>query len=252
MRGRSMDLAKLALEYFVHSLPTNCFFNIVSFGSDHSFLFKDGSKEYKEQSMKAALSHVEKMAANMGETELYSSLEAIFNQESNSGLLRQIIAMTDGEVTNEAAILRLVRRHDHLGRVFSLGIGAAASRCLVKGLARVGGGAAEFSTYGEDLRPKVLQLLKNALLPHMREVKLWWQDRSGNAVDEKNVPDAPTKVHPLHDKSRMLVYRKFDSSKMPTAVTVTAESPDGPFSHFIQISKDEALDFSANILLQEN
>ena len=248
MRGRSIDSAKLALEYFIRALPTNCFFNIVSFGSNHSFLFKDGSKEYNEESMKAALRHVDKMTANMGGTELYSPLKALFNQDSSNGLLRQIIVMTDGEVSNETAILRLVRRHDHLGRVFSLGIGAAASRYLVKGLARVGGGTAEFSTYGEDLRPKVLQLLKNALLPHMREVKLWWQDRSGNAVDEIYVPDAPTKVHPLHDKSRMLVYRKFDASKMPTAVTVTAESPDGTFSHVIPISKDEALDFSANIL----
>ena len=248
MNGRSMDSAKLALEYFIRALPTSCFFNIVSFGDDYSFLFKDGSKEYNEQSMKAALRHVEKMAANMGGTEVYSPLEAIFNQESCSGLLRQIIVVTDGEVSNETAILRLVRKHDHLGRVFSLGIGAAASRYLVNGLARAGGGTAEFSTYGEDLRPKVLQLLKNALLPHMREVKLWWQDRSGNAVDEKNVPDAPAKVQPLHDGNRMLVYRKFNASTIPTAVTVTAESPDGPFSHVMPICKDETLDFSANIL----
>ena len=248
MNGRSMDSAKLALEYFIRALPTNCLFNIVSFGRNHSFLFKDGSKEYNERSMKDALGHIEKMTANMGGTELYSPLKAIFNQESCSGLLRQIIVMTDGEVSNETTILRLVRKHDHLGRVFSLGIGAAASRYLVKGLARAGGGTAEFSTYGEDLRPKVLQLLKNALLPHMKAVRLWWQDRSGNAVDEQNVPYAPTKVQPLHDGNRMLVYRKFDASNIPTAVTVTAECPDGPFSHVIPICKDETLDFSANIL----
>lgn len=248
MSGSSINSAKLALEYFIRSLPTNCFFNIVSFGNDHSFLFKDGSKKYNEQSMKDALGHVEKMTANMGGTDIFSPLAAIFNQVSNSGLLRQIIVLTDGEVSNEDSILRLVRKHEHLGRVFSLGIGAAASRYLVNGLARAGGGIAEFSTYGEDLRPKVLQLLKNALLPHLREVKLWWQDRSGYAVDEKNVPDAPTKVEPLHDGSRMLVYRKFDASKIPTAVTVTAEGPDGSFSHVIQISKNDTCDFPANIL----
>eukprot|EP00112_Aurelia_sp_Birch-Aquarium-sp1_P017502 Seg4063.1 transcript_id=Seg4063.1/GoldUCD/mRNA.D3Y31 product="von Willebrand factor A domain-containing protein 5A" protein_id=Seg4063.1/GoldUCD/D3Y31 len=248
MSGSSINEAKLALEYFIRSLPTNCFFNIVSFGNDHSFLFKDGSKKYNEQSMKDALGHVEKMTANMGGTDIFSPLEAIFNQVSNSGLLRQIIVLTDGEVSNEDSILRLVRKHEHLGRVFSLGIGAAASRYLVNGLARAGGGTAVFSTYGEDLRPKVLQLLKNALLPHLREVKLWWQDRSGYAVDEKNVPDAPTKVEPLHDGSRMLVYRKFDASKIPTAVTVTAEGPDGSFSHVIQISKNDTCDFPANIL----
>ena len=248
MSGSSMDKAKLALEYFIRSLPTSCFFNIVSFGSSSFSVFRDGSKEYNETSMQKALESVKSMTANMGGTEIYEPLNKIFNEKSNSGLLRQIIVLTDGEVSNEDSILDLVGKHSHLCRVYSLGIGSAASRYLVKGLARVGGGTAEFTTYNEDLRPKVLQLLKNALQPYMREVRLWWQDRSGQAVDENNESDAPTNLRPLHDGDRMLIYRKFDASTIPAAVTLSAESPDGPFSYVIQISKEDTLDFSADIV----
>ena len=40
MSGNRMDNANEALFLFLKSLPTDCYFNIVSFGSNYSSLFK--------------------------------------------------------------------------------------------------------------------------------------------------------------------------------------------------------------------
>ena len=60
--------------------------------------------------------------------------------------------LTDGAVSNDSAVISLVRKYSHQGRLFSLGLGASASRHLVKGIARAGGGTAAFSGLDEDLR----------------------------------------------------------------------------------------------------
>ena len=66
------------------------------------------------------------------------------------------------------------RRFIDADTVFTLGLGSSASRHLVKGVARAGNGLALFSNLNEDLRPKVINLLKNSLMPSLTDVKILW------------------------------------------------------------------------------
>ena len=57
MEGNKMSGTKAMLELFVRSLPSDCFFNIVSFGSTHKSLFKQ-SVLYDQDTLKEALETV--------------------------------------------------------------------------------------------------------------------------------------------------------------------------------------------------
>jgi len=133
--GGSIGAAKKALGLFLHSLPADCYFNIFSFGSRFDSLFETSMK-YDDNTLLKAKEHVQSMEANYGGTDIYEPLGAIFEQSNKPGYLRQIFVLTDGEVSNSASVVELVKRNSSQGRVFALGLGAGASRHLVKGIAR--------------------------------------------------------------------------------------------------------------------
>ena len=77
--------------------------------------------------------------------------------------VRSVVLLTDGQVSNEPAILALARRHQRGNHIFSFGIGSACSAFLVKGIARATGGSAEFIAYNERIEEKVPHLKASPL-----------------------------------------------------------------------------------------
>jgi hypothetical protein len=254
MGGSSIEQAINALNLFLHSMPANCYFNIWSFGSRFDALFPSGSKLYDDSSLAKAKSHVANMSANYGGTEIYSPLKAVYSQDLIKGYARQIFVLTDGDVSNSEEVISLVKGKANQTRLFALGLGASASRHLVKGVARAGNGMSIFATLTEDLRPKVMTLLKNALQPALTDVKIIWNDQRDDPKAESkpsgirtllgfNKPEPP-KVTPgenigvLFDGTRMLAFKLFDKKEKVEKVTVEALAPDGPLSLTIPITKD--------------
>ena len=90
------------------------------------------------------------------------------------GLTRQLFVLTDGQVSNSSACISTARAHNDNARVFSLGVGSAADRHLVKGLARAGQGTSAFASIGEPITGKVVTLLRHALQPCISSVTVDW------------------------------------------------------------------------------
>ena len=254
MGGESINQAKGALELFLHSIPADCYFNIWSFGSRFSSLFENGSKKYDDFTLAEAKSHTNQMTANFGGTEVYRPLEAIFNEKSIPGYAKQIFLLTDGDVSNDHSVIKLVKDHCKKARVFSLGLGSSASRHLVKGVARAGNGTSIFASLNEDLRPKVMTLLKNALMPSLTNVEILWnnkKEQTSNTTLKKertllgfNKPDTDITAKKtsspgvLFDGSRMLAFKIFDKDETLVNITITAEAPDGPLTVSIPIDNN--------------
>merc|ERR1712008_2868 len=254
MGGESMNQAKGALELFLHSIPADCYFNIWSFGSRFSSLFENGSKKYDDFTLAEAKNHTNQMTANFGGTEVYKPLEAIFNETAISGDPKQIFLLTDGDGSNDHSVIKLVKDHCMKARVFSLGLGSSASRHLVKGVARAGNGTSIFASLNEDLRPKVLTLLKNALMPSLTNVEIFWnnkkEENSGTTLKKVrtllgfNKPDKDitskktSSPGVLFDGSRMLAFKIFDKDETLERVTITAQAPDGPLMVLIPIDNN--------------
>ena len=115
-----------------------------------------------------------------------------------AGLPRQVLVLTDGEVTNTDEVIALARRHAAAARFFTFGIGAGASHHLVKGLARASRGAAEFISPGERVEAKVMRQFTRVFTPAMTGVKVAW--------GQEGLTPASDRVPPVFDGERVRVY----------------------------------------------
>jgi len=157
-------------------------------------------------------------------------------------------------------VIRIVKRHSHVSRVFTLGIGSSASAHLVRGIATAGGGTCAFVESNENIAGKVLSQLKDAMQPALSEVSLNWigisdekdPETSANLNRKKSLfgskkPvnqetskkelkqqskyfQAPKEIPPIFDGSQLLVVGVFPNTRIPTGMKITAQTPDGPLS----------------------
>src|SRR6266498_745346 len=173
-----MKKAAQALELLLRSLPEDCYFNVISFGSHHDSLFPK-SEPYFETSLSKALNLAQTMTSNYGGTEIFSALKWAF-ENSRDDMPTSVFLITDGEVWNVDQVIELIRENEEKKkddlRVFSLGIGDSVSHHLVESVARVGKGYAQFVTSNERMDKKVIGMLKNALKPPIKDYKITWTD----------------------------------------------------------------------------
>jgi len=219
MCGSSIALAREAINYLLHSLPANVYFNIICFGSRYTKLFKK-SKQYSDDTLGQAKAAMAKLDANLGGTEILTPLTEILEEKTE--LPRRIFILTDGSVSNSLECIKKTQKNNKKNRVFTLGIGSAADRHLVKGLARAGLGTAEFTVEGEKMAPKILKQLKNCLQPSLQNVKIDW----GDDIVPGTVCQVPDPLPPLYNGHRLQIFRIFEKeSRLPTKVRITAEIP---------------------------
>jgi len=153
-----------AMNIFMRSLPADCYFNIVGFGSGYTKLSPQ-SMRYTDESLKRATDHIATIMANYGGTNIYEPLSDVLSQPLIPFYSRQVFLLTDGQVSNTDDVIRLVQRKNQQCRVFSLGIGSSVSHFLVNGIARAGNGTSAFVASGERVERKVLKQLNDGFLP---------------------------------------------------------------------------------------
>ncbi|KAJ3340713.1 von Willebrand factor A domain-containing protein 5A [Gonapodya sp. JEL0774] len=175
MQGANIKNARTALILFLKSLPEDCKFNIIGFGSSYRLLFPN-SVPYDERNLNTAVKHVESVQADLGGTEIYQPLQEAVSKPVNKNWQRTVIVLTDGEVYQPERIFELATRttESQNTRIFTLGVGASVSHLLVNGLARAGLGAAEFVGSGERMEGKVVKLIKAGVRGFVRDYKVTW------------------------------------------------------------------------------
>ncbi|XP_049433032.1 von Willebrand factor A domain-containing protein 5A-like [Epinephelus fuscoguttatus] len=205
--GSARDTLLLLLK----SLPMGCYFNIYSFGSTYERIFPK-SVEYNEETMEEALKKVEVMNADLGGTEILEPLKEIYSQPTIPNQPRQLFVFTDGEVENTKQVINLVKKNSGSHRCFSFGIGEGASSALINGLAKEGGGHAQFITGKERMQPKVMQSLRFALQPAVVDVSVNWDVPKGVSVTALSPP-----ITALFQGQRSLIYAQLTGKSSEAA-----------------------------------
>lgn len=228
MQGSSIEQARAALGLCLRSLSEGDRFNICRFGSRWE-LMADAPVRYSEQSLRRALRYVASIDADLGGTELHGPLAALLGQPADEGVVRQVILLTDGQVTNEDAILKLAAGRRGHNRVFTFGIGSAASASLVRGIARATGGAAEFVTAGERIEDKVLRTFSRIASPAVTDVQLRW---TGADVEQ-----ARPEIGPIFDGDVLTVLGRCRDG-LPSAARLSCRSAGGRHTWDLAVSTD--------------
>ncbi|XP_053279114.1 von Willebrand factor A domain-containing protein 5A isoform X3 [Pleuronectes platessa] len=231
--------ARDTLLLLLKSLPMGCYFNIYSFGSSFEHIFRK-SVEYSEKNLEEALKKVEAMQANLGGTEILEPIKHIYSQPCIPNQPRQLFVFTDGEVFNTKEVIDLVKKNSGSHRCFSFGIGEGASSALINGLAKEGGGHAQFITGADRMQPKVMQSLRFALQPAVADISVTWNLPKGVSVTVLS----PT-ITTIFQGQRSLIYAQLSGQSSKAAeggVTVKYSLAGRPSENKLHFSLKPAED----------
>ena len=153
MSGSRTAILVAALRVILKSLPVGISFNICSYGSGQTFLWKN-SHVYDDTSLAAAFKFIEKFNGSYGGPETLSAIRSCIESRDASQNLSLILA-TDGDIYQQEALFsylnyQLINSKKAI-RVFPLGIGNSVSSGLIEGVARAGNGFAQSVGEGEKL-----------------------------------------------------------------------------------------------------
>ncbi|XP_030600164.1 von Willebrand factor A domain-containing protein 5A-like [Archocentrus centrarchus] len=239
MSNTNIRSAKDTLLLLLKSLPMGCYFNIYSFGSTYEHIFPK-SVEYSQQTMKEALKKVEQMEADLGGTEILQPLKHIYSQPCIPNQPRQLFVFTDGEVGNTKEVIDLVKKNSGSHRCFSFGIGEGASSALINGIAKEGGGHAQFITGADRMQPKVMQSLRFALHPTVVDISVTW-----DLPKEVSVTVLSPPITALFQGQRSLIYAQLSGQSSEAAegcVTVKYSLAGHPSENQLHFSLRPAAD----------
>uniref|UniRef100_A0A8C2MV75 von Willebrand factor A domain containing 5B1 n=1 Tax=Cricetulus griseus TaxID=10029 RepID=A0A8C2MV75_CRIGR len=200
MSRTSIQRVKEAMLVALKSLRPACLFNVIGFGSTFKTVFAS-SQIYNEENLATACDCIQRTRADMGNTNILSPLKWVLRKPVHHGHPRTLFLITDGAVNNTGKVLELVRNHASSTRCYSFGIGPSVCFRLVKGLASVTKGTAEFLEEGERLQPKMIKSLKKAMAPVLSDVTVEWV-----FPDNTEVLISPVSTNSLFPGERLMGY----------------------------------------------
>ena len=99
--------------------------------------------------------------------------------EANASMARQVLLITDGDVSNGKQIVDMVQKKRRNTRVFALGIELESSNSLMNDVAKAGRGIAENVPSGGRIETAVASLMSKMFVPVIQSVDVEWH---GGAV----------------------------------------------------------------------
>ncbi|KAJ7352653.1 von Willebrand factor type A domain-containing protein [Mycena albidolilacea] len=234
MHGARIAAARKALVVLLRSLPhKDSLFQIMSFGNGATSLWERGSKPYNQETLEQATSHVDRMEADYGGTEIRGALEACFAGRTLDRPT-SVFMLTDGEAWNLDAVLGEVRAAVGAApesaplRVSVLGIGDTVSTAMCEGIARAGHGVCMLVGEQEtSFTGKIARLLKASKTPVISNISVDWGRPAAEVV---TAPESEDDFEVVEEAvwARRKTLNIFDPSVDPTRSDETQAPPPPP------------------------
>ena len=171
MGGQPIRQSKIGLEMAIKRLKPQDKFNIV--------LFNDRFSSYSRTPVQAtakerdkAIRYVRRLQADGG-TEMYPALKfSLMNFRSDKSVLKQLIFLTDGAVTQESKLFSLINRELKTARLFTIGIGSAPNSFFMTRAAEIGRGSHIHIGDMDEISNRMSELFSKIENPAVTDLKL--------------------------------------------------------------------------------
>jgi len=186
MEGPSLEQAKMALLIALDQLRAHDRFNVIQFNSVTEQLFPR-SVSADAAHIEQARAWVEGLAATGG-TEMQPALAAALADAAAPGEVRQIVFMTDGAVSNEAALFEYIEQHLGESRLFTVGIGSAPNAFFMRKAAQFGRGTFTYVGSPSEVSARMDELFHKLETPLLTDIVVDWRELDGESWPSR-VPD---------------------------------------------------------------
>jgi len=187
MAGESMEQARDSLLHALRTLTPADRFNVIRFDDTMTQLFETPVAATPDQ-VALALRYAESLDA-AGGTEMLPALQAaLVDATPADPRVRQLIFMTDGEISNEAEMLAALGRARGRSRVFMIGIGSAPNSLLMTRMAEVGRGAYTHIGDVAEVNARMTELLDRLTRPAVTDLAVRLVGSSGE-ITPNPLPD---------------------------------------------------------------
>jgi len=170
MSGASIEQAKASLITALDNLTAVDRFNIIWFNDETGSLFARTTPASEKYRRYAKL-YVEQLQADGG-TEMLPALQrALYKQETFSRL-RQVIFLTDGNISNETELFDVIDQQLGNSRLFTIGIGSAPNSHFMQKAAQRGRGTFTYIGDIAEVQNKTTTLLEKLETPALINLQL--------------------------------------------------------------------------------
>ena len=187
MEGPSMEQAKQSLLFALDTLTERDRFNVIEFNSVTRPMLP-AAIPATASNVESARQWVKKLRAGGG-TEMVPVLNFALDGAATPGYLRQVIFMTDGGVSNEDELFRLIVARLGESRLFTVGIGSAPNAHFMTKAAQFGRGTFTYVGDVREVNEKMTQLFARIEAPVLRDVSIRFADGSPVQTYPERVPD---------------------------------------------------------------
>jgi Ca-activated chloride channel family protein len=187
MQGASMEQAKAALVHALGTLGARDRFNVLEFNTVTRPMWPDALPATREN-IESAKAWVGRLRAEGG-TEMVPALKFALSGRETPGYLRQVIFMTDGGVSDEDGLFRLIASRLGTSRLFTVGIGSAPNAHFMTKAAEFGRGTFTYIGDVREVHEKMTRLFAKIEAPVLQDVSIRWADGQPVETFPPRVPD---------------------------------------------------------------
>lgn len=213
MQGESIKQAKQSLRFALNTLSPQDSFNIIAFSSSSHNLFNE-THMATPKNIGNALRFIAKLSANGG-TEMYQPLANALSmpqtKKQHSETIKQILFITDGAVSNELSLFKLIKNTHNLPRLFTVGIGSAPNGFFMRKAAQFGQGSYTFIGNVNEVEEKMSHLLNKISNPALTNIKVQF-----HPLHVGNVEQYPKKIPDLYVNEPLVI--AFKTSQKPSSI----------------------------------